>query len=259
MLGMPEPKRLDAAGRSYPLVLVGSGSTVLFVHGGWADLRIWCGLWREISASHEFMAFTQRHFRPDNGIDATPFSRSVHTNDLIAILRKIGKPVHLVGWSYSGAILLRAAAKVPDLVQKVVIYEPSFEFETLIENGNLRLARKSFWEKLKPAYDIARTGDLRAAIKYGAEVNYGLGQGGFEQLEQDIQTVILDNAHTMMLSFLAKSAEPLTVSEFSTIVCATLIIRGMETHAHYRLMADVNISRIPSKLGYFRPAVTAAL
>jgi pimeloyl-ACP methyl ester carboxylesterase len=246
MLGMPEPKRLEAAGRSHPMVSTGSGSPVLFVHGGWADLRVWCGLWREISTAHEFMAVTQRHFGQDNGNDTTPFSLSVHTNDLIAILRKIGKPVHLVGWSYSSAILLRAAIQVPDLVQKVVVYEPSFEFEALIENGNLRIARESFRKEFEPTYDIARTGDLRAAIKYGTEVNFGLGRGGFEQLEQDIQTVFLDNAHTIMLDILAEPAEPLTAAELNKVVCPTLIIRGMETHARYRIMADQTCAALPN-------------
>lgn len=59
---MPAPLHLEAAGVSFPMVVAGEGPPILFVHGAWADLRIWCGLWKQISERHKFLAITQRHF-----------------------------------------------------------------------------------------------------------------------------------------------------------------------------------------------------
>ena len=86
------------------MVSSGEGALVLFLHGAWADLRIWCGLWEEISERHNFGAITQRHFGLERWPGTKMFSREVHTGDLIAIVRALDRPVHLVGWSYAGVV-----------------------------------------------------------------------------------------------------------------------------------------------------------
>ena len=186
MLGMPGPFRLEAADASFPLVAAGSGPPILFVHGAWADLRIWCGLWEQIAERHEFLAITQRHFGRNGWPDTRPFSHDVHTHDLIALVKALNKPLHLVGWSYAGGILLRTAGEVPELVRSLVIYEPSFESEVLPKNGELRRAREAFWNELEPAYAVAQSGDLDAAMRFGVEIVFGLERGGFAALDPKI-------------------------------------------------------------------------
>jgi len=244
---MPAPHRLDVAGASFPIVAAGSGPAILFVHGSWADLRIWCGIWQRIARRCRFIAFTQRHFGLSEWPDSKPFSRDVHTRDLLAILESLDEPVHLAGWSYAGAILLQAAAQRPDLVRSLVIYEPSYESEAMPNSGELRRAREMFWQELEPVYANAQAGgDLAAAMRSGIEMVFGLGEGGFATLESRFQTVFLDNAHTMLPELNAPHPQPATSDELRRIECPALIVCGERTHAQYRTMAETTVARLPN-------------
>jgi pimeloyl-ACP methyl ester carboxylesterase len=161
---------------------------------------------------------------------------------MIAVLRALDTPVHLVGWSYAGGILLRTAGEVPELVRSMVIYEPSFESEKLPKEGELRRAREAFWDELEPAYALARSGDLEAAMRLGVEIIFGLERGGFATLDPAIQKVFLENAHTMIPDLEAPAPEPLSRAELEMITCPTLIVCGERTHAQYRLMAEATLA-----------------
>jgi pimeloyl-ACP methyl ester carboxylesterase len=121
---MPPTTFLTVAGMRFPYIAAGNGDPVLFVHASWADHRTWCDIWQDVAEHHRFLTYTQRHFGTGKWPADKTFSRDVLAADLVAILETIGEPVHLVGWSYSGPLLLSAARDVPELVRKVVIFEP---------------------------------------------------------------------------------------------------------------------------------------
>lgn len=243
---MPAPELVEASDANFPFVAAGTGSPVLFVHGSWADLRIWSELWEEIAEKHQFMAITQRHFGSSDWPKSKAFSREVHTEDLLALIRNLGKQVHLVGWSYAGGILLRVAGEVPELVRSLTIYEPSFESEAPPREESLRQARDNFWNELEPAYSIAETGELDTAMRSGVEIVFGLAQGGFLSLDTNIQTVFLDNAHTMIPELEAPYSKALNNSELKKVTCPTLIVSGKRTHEQYRLMAEATLDALPN-------------
>jgi pimeloyl-ACP methyl ester carboxylesterase len=248
-LGMPQPRHLVLGDAAFPLVSSGEGALVLFVHGAWADLRIWCGLWQDISRRYEFLAVTQRHFGHGRWPETKAFSREIHTDDLIALIKSLNRPLHLVGWSYAAGILLRAAGELPNLVQSLAIYEPSFESEAMPADHALQLARETFWTKLKPAYDLALNGDLDVAMRRGVEIVFNLGEQGFDALEPSYQRVFLDNAHTMIPELEAPHSIALSQSEFDRVSCPTLILCGERTHEQYQLMARDTVARLPRAAG----------
>ena len=98
LAGMPAPHPMDVKGTDFPLVVAGNGEPILFVHGAWADHRIWCGLWKPISRHAKFLAYTQRHFGNWNWPDEKPYARRIHTEDLINLLEVLEYPVHLAGF-----------------------------------------------------------------------------------------------------------------------------------------------------------------
>ncbi|WP_193747953.1 MULTISPECIES: alpha/beta fold hydrolase [unclassified Leisingera] len=238
LAGMPAPLAFAVKEISFPMVVEGSGSPVLFVHGAWADHRIWCGLWKPVSRRAKFMAYTQRHFGDWHWPNDKPFARRVHTEDLIDILEKLEEPVHLAGWSYAGGILLRTAATIPKQVLSLSIFEPSFECEPPKENGPLTHAREIAWDRLEPAYELAEKGDLETGMRVGLEAVYSMPAGGFLELHPDFQKVHLENCHTMMPDLNAEPAKPLSPEEFAQIKCPTLILYGENSLDQYRLMAE---------------------
>lgn len=249
MLGMPEPTLLDAAGTSFPLVKAGAGAPILFVHGAWADLRIWCGVWQQVARTYEFLAVTQRHFGCHNWSGEPAFARAIHTQDLIGLIKVLNKPMHLVGWSYAGAILLKTAGELPELVRSVTIYEPSYESEAMPVESDLRQARKTFWQELEPAYDMVQSGDPENGMRRGCEVVFGLGRGNFATLAPQFQQVFLENVHTMLPDLEAPTALPLTATELAAVTCPALIIQGEQTHDQYKIMADSTVASLPHASG----------
>ena len=107
----PAVKQAEAAGASFPVVDVGKGEPILFVHGAFADHRAWEPVRDTVAEGHRFIAYTQREFGTTDWPDEPVYGQDVHESDLVALLDTWGEPMHLVGWSYSGPIVLQAAAR----------------------------------------------------------------------------------------------------------------------------------------------------
>lgn len=233
---MPSPEMLEAGDTAFPFVSAGTGEPVLFVNGSWADLRGWCELWQDVAANHRFMAYTHRHFGTTPWPRDKPFSRDVHTADLVAILQRLGEPVHLVGWSYSGGMVLCAAIKMPDLVRSVTVYEPSLSSILPDTPGNKALLR-AFGEGFAEAYALAKAGDGVRAMPLAVEFVLGMEKSGFSTLDPRIQTMLIENAHTMIPDFDAPAPEPLTCAQLSEVSCPVQPVVGSKTLPHYKLVA----------------------
>jgi len=218
---------IDAEGTTYPAIIAGAGDTVLLVHGMFSDRRAWSGLEEAIARGHRFVAYTQRGFGPDSWQDAT-FSRDRHTDDLVAILEALDAPADLVGWSYGGAIVLGAAAEVPDRVRRVVVYEP-FVPELLGGTPEADAAAEAFWGLWGPTDAAVQAGDDEKAVRAAIEATRGLPPGGFDSQDQAARTMQLENAHTVALQWNAPQPTELACDELGTVRAPTLIITGAAT------------------------------
>ncbi|MFF8596816.1 alpha/beta fold hydrolase [Streptomyces sp. NPDC015220] len=107
----------------------GSGPSLVFLHGGFVDHRMWQEQLPAFAPSHRVIAFDARgHGGSDN---ATGPFRPV--DDLAALLRALdAAPAVLVGVSMGGATAVDCALEHPELVRAVVVSgvgtsEPVFE------------------------------------------------------------------------------------------------------------------------------------
>jgi pimeloyl-ACP methyl ester carboxylesterase len=241
---MPAPSILSVSDVGFPFVSAGNGAPLLFVNGSWADLRGWCGLWQDVAAGYRFLAYTHRHFGDNQWPGDKPFSRDVHTADLVAILKKLGEPVHLVGWSYSGPMVLQAAIEVPELVRSVTVYEPSLSSILPAKSYNAALL-KAFGEGFAGAYAAAKAGEGARAMRMAVEFVLGMKQGGFATLDPRIQAMLIENAHTMLPDFDAPVPKPLTCAHLGRVTCPVLLIVGSQTLPHYKLVAAEILGCLP--------------
>ena len=241
---MPAPKALEAAGATFPYVEAGEGEPILFVHGSFADYRVWAGLWEDVARDHRFIAYTQRWFGTGDWPSDQPFSRDVHTADLVAILKARGEPTHLVGWSYGGPIILRAAAEVPELVRSVLIFEPSVPemMSGSPENEAAREAWFGLWGDMGAAIEAI---DYEEAVREGIEAAFGLPEGGFATLDPAAQAMLLENAHTVPMDWNAPTGAPLLCDELGKIAAPTLLVVGAETPDFCDLNAKAIAACVP--------------
>lgn len=242
---MPACEFLSVGDVAFPFVSAGAGDPVLFVNGSWADLRGWCDLWQAVAVGHRFMAYTHRHFGTTQWPQDKPFCRDVHTADLVAILQKLSSPAHLVGWSYSGGMVLRAAIEVPDLVSSVVIYEPSLS-SILPDTPENRALLEAFGQGFSSAYATAHAGNCEAAMPMAVEFVLGMKEGGFSTLDPRIQKMLIENAHTMIPDFDAPPPRPLSCEHLGQVTCPVLLVVGTETFPHYKRVAQEVLACLPN-------------
>ena len=236
---------IEAAGTSYPAIVAGEGPPVVFVHGMLGDNRVWAGLAEATAAhGHRFVAYTQRGFGPGSRADE-PFSRDRLTDDLLAILAAAGEPADLVGWSYAGPIVLRAAARAPDRVRRVVLFEPYVPELIADDTPAHRAANEAFGAAMGPTAEAMEAGDTVGAARAAVEALLGLGAGGFAAEPPELQAIQLDNAPTFAAFWNAGEPTAMTCAELGTIRAPTLVMTGSTTLPAFAEMSKAVAACIP--------------
>jgi len=214
------------------------GPTVVFVHGGFADRRIWDSQRAAVASRYRFVAVTLRYFGtepwPDQG---ERFSQETHVQDLAEFIRKLQHgPVVLVGRSYGAYTGLVVAARHPELVRGLVLNEPPL--------WSLLTAPP---ERAALADDVKAMAPLRAAVQAGLNDEatrqfadwVNAEPGGFDALPAATQRMHLDNARTVPLQ-LARAPQniPLTCEQLGQLAMPAVVTKGGLSRPSLRLAAD---------------------
>jgi pimeloyl-ACP methyl ester carboxylesterase len=104
----------------------GAGPPLLLVHGGVCDHLAWYFVVPLLA--RKFTVFTyDRRGRGESG-DTPPYAVEREVEDIVAMLKAIGEPAHLLGHSAGGILALLAAERWDDLLS-LTLYEPAFVVE----------------------------------------------------------------------------------------------------------------------------------
>ncbi len=221
-----------------PYLEQGRGVPVVFVHGAFADHRIWGAQREAIAKRYRYIALDQRYFGknpwPDNGAN---YSLATHTADLASFIRELkAGPVHLVGWFYGGSIVLALAVEHPDLVRSVFVNEPALV--SIVTNPAEQKILEEERKQLAAAAAAAKAGDHAQATRLFSE--WVIAQpGGFDRIPSTMRTVHLDNARTIPLHFGAPPpAAPITCAQLTSIKAPVGVTKGDQTRPFFRILAD---------------------
>jgi pimeloyl-ACP methyl ester carboxylesterase len=109
----------------------GSGEVVLLLHGGLSSSRgMLHNVGSHLKRNFAIAAF-DRHGHGRTADIAGPFDYDDMTDETIAVIEEIGRPVHVVGYSDGGIIALKLALKRPDLLRRVVAVGANIHFSGL--------------------------------------------------------------------------------------------------------------------------------
>jgi pimeloyl-ACP methyl ester carboxylesterase len=150
--------------------------------------------------SYRFIALTLRYFAPGPWPDAgAGFSMATHADDLAAFIRQLGGgPVHVVGWSYGGAIGIVLAVHHPEWVKSLFVHEPGLA-TFVTDPADAQVAGEDRKDTRAPAGVAIKAGDTGAALRLLLD---GLTRqpGTIDRLAPALRASLLDTARTLTLS-----------------------------------------------------------
>jgi pimeloyl-ACP methyl ester carboxylesterase len=207
------PRQVRIGDDAFEYLDVGAGRPLLFLHGGLGDWRSWLPHCAALSGQARCLSYTQRYFGASQWrADGPPFGVSTHADDLISVIEAVApEGVALVAWSYAGHVALDAARRRPNLLERVLIYEPGVPTYVTAAD-ELAAFTEDAQAMFAPVFDAVDRNDNDTAVR--RLIDASGGPGAFERQAPDRRAVQLENAHTMPL--LLKQADP------PAITCADL-------------------------------------
>lgn len=208
-------------------VELGSGQSLLLVHGSLCDYRFWSAQvpvlaerWRVLAPS--LRRCYPEHWRGEGG----GFSTGQHVADLIELIEHQGEPVHLLGHSRGGNIALRLAAQRPDLVRSLALADPGGDFAPgLFEVAGLSAPvaageRNQFRQE---ALRLIRAGQAEAGLQLFVDTVSGAGI--WQRSSARFRHMALDNAFTLV-GQVEDRPEPASAELLSGVRCPVLLLGG---------------------------------
>ena len=224
----------------------GSGSPLVFVHGGMGDWQSWAPQWPAFTPWFHCFSYSRRFSSPNqNRLERTDHSALVEAEDLGALIDAWGAaPATLVGTSYGAYTALALALRSPDKVRALVLTEPPvLPLADRVAGG--RAAREHFErEVLRPSDAAFASGQTEVAI---AMLTHGINGGGSQEAMSAAGLARrLRNAQAMRALALSDNAYPaLDPQALSLLDLPTLLLRGARTEAIHRATFEALAALMP--------------
>ncbi len=142
----------------------GSGPTVLLLHAGVADSRMWEAQVAELVPGHRVVRCDLRGY---GHTALEPGARYADAGDVLALLDELGvERCAVVAASYGGWVALQVATAAPDRIERLVLLDPLAE----VAEPDERL--RAFWREegaLVESGDLDAATDLNVATFLGPE------------------------------------------------------------------------------------------
>jgi len=215
----------------------GRGTPVVLVHGALGDYRQWDGIVSRLKSRHRTVALSRRCHWPNSPPDGrVAYSVESHRDDLLALLRSIGEPVHLAGHSYGALVVLSAALGEPALLRSLILIEPPL-------SGLLPAAAKGLDAELTSRASMLAA--MRAQIAAGDDEAASVTLidwvqervGGFAALPESACAQLLANAATIGPTY-ATAPQNITCAHLRTLRIPVLVLNGALSRPFYRFAAS---------------------
>lgn len=218
------------------------GETIVFIHGAVSDFRTWTEQFNAFSKDYRVISYSRRSHYPNE--NDSNYTRALHTTDLVGFLKALNlEKAHLVGHSYGASIALMAAVQNPELVESLVLGEPS-PFPALFDEEEIPLLSEQ-----KKGFDIAarlaKIGDKKAAVREFLHIIVGIDVLGL--LPAARRRVVLENAGTLLPMLQNYYDSPLISGEdLRNVKVPTLLVTGELSPAIARLSNKMIKRNLPN-------------
>lgn len=230
----------------------GSGPAMVAVHGAVSDHRTWSAYERRFAEKYRFIAYDRRFYGhgewPKN---LTPYNHSEHAEDLATLIRKLDLgPTHVVAISSGAYAAVIVAAKYPELVASLSLWEPFVgdDLPSSVDLDEETLSKMKDWgASWGPVFEEFQGGNFEQTVETFIEVVYEMEVGSFSSLSEAKQKIFHENAKTLPVLFSqnANTTDKVTCDFLSRIKSPTLVLRGSDTHSGYSIRHSLVRDCIP--------------
>lgn len=168
----------------------GEGATVIFLHAGVADSRMWKDQFSAVAARNRVIAYDRRGFGESLPVDGD-YSQ---TGDLLAVLDELapGETVIAVGCSQGGRIAIDTALFAPDRISALILVAPAVSGAPDMDYPPSAAALGAELAAAEAAHDVDRINELEAQLWLdGALGNPGRIGGALRSLFLDMNGIAL--------------------------------------------------------------------
>ena len=193
----------------------GRGETIVLIHGGQMDSRIWDSQVASFAKHYRVIRYDVRGYGR-SGIPTTPYSNVEDLRTLLKLL-KVEKAV-LVGLSLGGRISIDFALEHPDMVAGLVLAGPGLSgFETSVQ------AQQRSGERIEAARDEGYS----KAVELWLKDPYMIPAMENPRISSKIRQYASENAHVWLLNpYLERPIKRAAIDRLSEIRARTLVIVG---------------------------------
>lgn len=235
----------------------GKGETVVFVHGSVSDYRTWQKQQEEFSKIYHTISYSRRFHWPNEPIsEQEDYSMYQHIDDLEVLIKKLNKPVHLVGHSYGAFICLMLAMKSPHLIKSLVLSEPPLItlfvsnspkplelLKLLISRPRTAIALIKLGVKgIEPATKEVKRDNNRKAIDIFGKVT--LGADAYANLSEARMEQVYQNV--IKAEFIGSGFPHLDESKIREVKVPALLISGRNSPKIFHFLSDRLMELLPN-------------
>ena len=224
----------------------GTGMPLVLVHGSMNDYRCWNFQIPVFAAHYRVIAVSLRHYFPEpwdgQGDDFTILQ---HADDVAEFTRALDLgPVHLLGHSRGGAVVLNVAARHPAVI-KTLILEDASGLEALLpetpESRAMAVEGLKLHERL--AADLAK-GDRETALR--SYVDALSWPGRWDELTPERKSSFFDNVATAIQVEVRPSLSAEAIGKFQFPI---LMLTGETSPGRYGQMLRAMRDCLPGSVG----------
>ncbi|MBB3181715.1 alpha/beta fold hydrolase [Variovorax sp. Sphag1AA] len=243
--GAPQIKQASVNGVTLVYEEQGDGAPVVFIHGCCTDYRAWDAQRQAVAPHYRFIGLNMRYFGTAPWpADQSKYSQQTDVDDIASFIRGLNAgPVDLVGWSYSGPIVMLVVLQHPELVHSLIIHEPG-SVSYISDPAIVKIASDDRAAALGPAIAAVKAGDFPSAARL-TPIGVNHQPDFWDTTTPEIRAMFLDNARTWTLALAAPPQPPITCDALHQIKMPVLITVGKDTRSYFHIAAEGAAGCIP--------------
>ena len=235
---------IDAGGISLKYFAAGIGEPVVLLHCTAGSGRQWADVAEALRSDFRVIApdlcgYGGTTHWPGNGT----FNLAVEADLVAALLDMLGKPAHIVGHSYGGAVALQFASRHPRYVKTLTLIEPA-SFHLLRDGDDIdERGFREISEIGNTVVNALNCGDYQGGMR--RFVDYWGGAGAWDALPTSQQLALAARISKVALDFWATINDSMRQADLPYLEMPTLVVSGGRSPLPTRRICSHLARRIP--------------